>query len=296
MTDRTNARLCLVAAALLFSTGGMVIKQCSLAAEQIASGRSLVAAIFLFACIPAGRRNWSRSSMLVALFYGATMVIFVLANKLTTSANAIFLQDTAPLFVLIVSPWLLKEKIRPTDYGIMAIIMVGMSLFFFGDEAAQATAPNPTLGNTLASISGLTWAGTIIGLRYLRSGSATRDNTAAPAIVLGNVMAFLACGYSLLSLKGISLADAGLLLYLGVVQIGLAYILVTRAVAHISALEASILLLLEPVINPIWSFAIHGERPGQWALVGGVVILAATTLKAAVDSRHSRREKLNQSS
>lgn len=294
MTDRTQARLCLVAAALLFSTGGMVIKQCSLGAEQIASGRSLVAALFLFVCLPAGRRNWSGKSVLVALFYGATMVIFVLANKLTTSANAIFLQDTAPLYVLLVSPWLLKERIRPADFGIMAIIMVGMSLFFFGDEAAQATAPNPTLGNTLASISGLTWAGTIIGLRYLRTGSATRDNTAAPAIVLGNVMAFLACGYSLLKLRGISLADAGLLIYLGVVQIGLAYILVTRAVVYISALEASILLLLEPLINPIWSFAIHGERPGQWALVGGVVILAATTMKAAFDSRQARRQKLNE--
>ena len=294
MTDQNKARLFLLLAALLFSTGGMVIKECQLAPMQVAGARSLVAAIFLFACLPAGRRGWSRMSMSVGLFYGATMVIFVLSNRLTTSANAIFLQDTAPLYVLLASPWLLKESIRATDLLIMALIACGMSLFFSGGEANQVTAPNISLGNQLATISGLTWAATILGLRYLRRDN-PKENTAAPAIIIGNVLAFLACGYSLANLDGVRGYDAVLVLYLGVVQIGLAYILVTRAVAHISALEASILLLLEPLINPIWSYARHGEQPGREALLGGALILTATILKAVFDTRRSRREKLNQS-
>ena len=220
--------------------------------------------------------------------YAATLVFFVQANKLTTAASAIFLQATAPLYVLLLSPWLLKERIRRLDLLYMLVLAFGLGLLFVGLDPVSATAPNPLAGNLLAACSGVTWAATIMGLRWLarkdeREGGDAGGSGAAAAVV-GNVLAFLACLPWALPMAPRPV-DWLAVLFLGTVQVGLAYVFLIRAIAHVPALEASLLLLLEPVLNPIWAWLAHGERPGAWSLAGGVVILAATAAKSWLDAR-----------
>lgn len=284
-------RLFILAAALLWSTAGAAVKLSTLSAYQLASGRSLVAALVLWLAFPAGRRRPSLKALGVAAAYAATVVLFIIANKLTTSANAIFLQDTAPFYVLLFSPLILGEIIRRRDLAVVACMLVGMSLFFYWGEAPQDTAPNPLLGNVIAMIGGVAWAGTVIGLRLLRQNSGT-ENAAAPALVIGNILTFAGCAAFAVPVERANVQDVAIIVFLGVFQVGCAYMLLTRAVAHVPALEAVLLLLIEPVINPLWSFLLHGEVPGTWALVGGAIILLATTFKSAVDARGAAAKEL----
>ncbi len=276
---RAAGRLLLVAAAVLFSTGGAVIKATSLASWQVAGFRSAVAAAALAALVPAARRGWSWHAGPVGLAYAATLVLFVVANKLTTSANAIFLQDTAPLYLLLAGPWLLGERLRRADLLLGAPVALGMALFFLGAERVVATAPDPARGNLVAALSGVAWAFTVGGLRWLGRRSTAAETSMAP-VVAGNLIAFLACLPMALPVARATPLDMACILYLGVVQIGLAYFLVTLAIRHVPAFEASILLLVEPALNPVWSWVVHGERPSAWAIAGGMLILAATLASA----------------
>ena len=277
-------RLQVLAAAALFSTGGAGIKAVHLSGIQVASLRSGIAGLTLFLLLPAARRLPSRRSLAVSLAYALTMVLFVLANKLTTAASTIFLQDTSPLYVLLLAPLLLREPLRRRDLPFMAVLAAGMALFFVGVDPRSATAPNPLLGNVLAVVSGVSWAGTVVGLRYLgRAGG-----SAATATVAGNVLACLASLAAALSLAAPRPLDWAILFYLGILQIGVAYYLLTRGLEVVPALEASLLLLLEPVLNPVWAWIVHDERPSPWSLVGGAVILAATGAKSWADVRGPR--------
>ncbi|MDX2153852.1 MAG: DMT family transporter [Bryobacteraceae bacterium] len=268
------SRLEVLAAAALFSTGGAAIKATSLAGWQAASARSLVAATTLLVLLPEARRNWSWRPALVALAYAATLILFVLANKTTTSANAIFMQSAGPLYLLFIGPWLLKEHTRREDYGFLAMMAAGLALFFLATEPPQRTAPNPALGNVLGAVSGLTWAFTVAGLRWLGRedhGGSIRS------VAMGNVMtAGIALPLALSTPVTAGPADAAIILYLGVFQIGLAYWLITRGVSRLPALETSMLVLLEPALNPVWTWMVHGERPSTLAIAGGSCILAAT--------------------
>ncbi len=278
-----KARLEIVLAAVLFSTGGAAIKATSLGAWQVASLRSGVAAASLLLLIPAARRGFGWRSALVAVAYAATLTLFVTANKLTTSASAIFLQDTAPLYVLLLGPLLLRERVSRTDLGFMVLVAAGMALFFVGADAPLRTAPDPVRGNFLAACAGVTWALTILGLRW--AASDPRGGGPLAAVVLGNVLAFLACLPAALPLGRVGPRDLGAILFLGAVQIGLAYLLVTRGVARVRALEASLLLLVEPALNPIWSWAVHGERPGLPTLAGGALVIGATAARSVWEAR-----------
>ncbi len=277
------ARLRLATAALLFSTGGAVIKAAEFDAWQIAGFRSGVAALTLLFCLPAARRSWSWRAALVGLAYAATLVLFVLANRLTTAANTIFLQSTAPLYLLLLGPWLLREPVRRRDLLLMGVIGGGLALFFVGAERPAATAPDPARGNLLALLSGVCWALTLAGLRWI--GRRDPESGGLAAVVIGNIIAFAGCLPLAVPVEPHPLADWGTILYLGVVQIGLAYVLVTAALRELPAFEASLILLLEPALNPLLAWLVHGEIPGGWALAGGIVILVATSMKAWVDSR-----------
>ncbi len=283
MNRLTQARLQVLAAALLFSVGGAGIKASALTSWQVASFRSGIAAVAVWLMMPEARRGWTRSVALVSIAYAATVLLFVLANKLTTSANTIFLQSTAPLYILLLAPWLLREKSRPFDLAVIAMLAIGLSLFFVGSEKPVRTAPNPVLGNILAATAGVTWAFTIMGLRKLgREGS----SASAPAVVVaGNLLAFLVALPFAIPVHDVRPVDWAIVSGLGVVQIGVAYIFLTRAMRHVPALEVSVLLLLEPALNPLWSWIVHGERPGPWSGAGGALILGATGLKTWFDSR-----------
>ncbi len=276
MDPTRTARLEMLGAAALFSTGGAAIKACGLPPWAVVCFRSGVAAIAILLMSRDARRGWTWKTPLVGVAYATTVVLFVLSNRMTTSANAIFLQSTAALHLLLIGPLLLHEPIRRSDVAFMAALAVGMTFFFLGGDAQQKTAPNPPLGNLLAVTSGLSWAFTIAGLRWLgKSGEG-----AAAATVAGNTLACLVALPFAFPLGETTPTDWALVIFLGVVQIGLAYRLLTSASRHVPALEATLLLLLEPVLNPIWSWIVHGETPGLWPLVGGVVILATTTARA----------------
>ncbi len=276
---RSNAvpRLQILAAALLFSTGGAAIKAVSLDGWQTAAARSTIAALGLLVFMPAWRRAWTRRTLLVGLAYGSTMVLFVLGNKLTTNANMIFLSATAPLYLMLLGPLLLGEKIRAREVVVGGVLAMGLALFFIGYESPQETAPNPALGNLLGAITGFTWALTLAGLRWLgRREPAPGTDPAGAAVVVGNLIVGIVCLPLALPFGPTTPTDWMLAAYLGLFQIGLAYVFMTRGFRGVGALEASLLLILEPVASVFWTWLAHGERPLGWSVAGCVVILIAT--------------------
>jgi DME family drug/metabolite transporter len=279
------SRLEVLAAAALFSSGGAVIKAIHLAGWQVAFLRSAIAATALLLMMKEARRRPTLKVLGVGLAYAATLILFVLANKLTTSASAIYLQSTAPLYVLLLSPWLLSERIRGRDVVFMITLAAGLGLFFVGFDPVSVTAPNPKLGNLLATASGLTWALTVMGLRALgRSG----ESWGPAASFWGNVFAALFCLPFALPILAARPLDWALIGYMGIFQIGIAYLFLIRGLERVRAFEASLLLLLEPVLNPIWTWLVHGERPGAWSIAGAAVILVATAVKSGVDARGAK--------
>jgi DME family drug/metabolite transporter len=279
-----RARVLVLVAAALFSTGGAAIKACTLDGWQVASFRSGVAALVIALCVPASRRGLRGRTLLVGVAYAATVILFVQATKLTTAADAIFLQSTAPLWVLLLGALLLREPARRQDVLVMLAVAAGLALVILADEAPQRTAPAPLLGNVLALGAGLAFALLVLGLRWL--GRAGGDGTPAlGAVVVGNALACLAALPFALPVAELHGSDMAVLLFLGVVQMGLAYACLCAAMPQVPALSASLLLLLEPALNPFWTWLVHGERPAWLALVGGGTILAATTLGALATPR-----------
>ena len=261
------AHLFILAATLLWSTSGVAIKLCNMAPWQIAGGRSLIAALTLWLLLPSARRLPRRKSLLVMVSYPATVLAFSIATKLTTAANAIFLQYTGPIYVLLLSPFFLGERARRSELLVLPFFLAGLMLFFVGDlSAGQST------GNLLALVSGFAYALLILGLR-----KAPEDGPAA--MMWGNLLAAAVAAPMAFSPLSSSITysgtDWGLLLFLGVFQLGTAYALFVRGVREVSALEASLLGYLEPVLNPIWVLLFAGETPGRWATLGGAIILAA---------------------
>jgi drug/metabolite transporter (DMT)-like permease len=271
-----RARLQIVAAAVLWSTAGAAMKLTHLSGWQVGAGRSAIAAAFLFLAFPAARIRPNRRIAGVALAYAATVLMFSLANKLTTSANAIFLQDSAPLWVVLLSPLLLRE--HPTRGELLSIPVYGLGLaMFFLDELSAGQLA----GNVVALASGVAFALCIVGLRGSSEGVA--------AVAWGNVIAALAGAPLWSSGADPTARDLALLGYLGVFQLGLAYALFARGVQRTPAVEASLLVLLEPVLNPVWTLVFTGERPGPWAALGGGVVLGTTAVRTAMAALAQRR-------
>jgi drug/metabolite transporter (DMT)-like permease len=280
-TRAVRDRLLLLLGAALFSTGGAAIKATAIDGFALAGLRSGVAAVVLLALLPAARRGMHARLAPVAVAYAATLVLYVLANKATTSASAILLQSTAPLYLLLLGPFLLRERVGRRELGLFAAVAAGMLLCFLDATEASATAPAPALGRVLGACSGLTWALTLFGLRWAASRGAANGGLAC--VVAGNLLACavgLAVAWPLASLRTAGAADVLVLGWLGAFQIGAAYVCVTAGLRRVPAFEASLLLLAEPVLNPIWAWLAHGERPGAWTLAAGVLILGASLLAA----------------
>jgi drug/metabolite transporter, DME family len=267
-----SARLYLLAAALLFSTGGAAIKATALTSWQVASLRSLVAGIVLLVLLPDSRRGWSWRVGVAGVAYAVTLVSFAVATKLTTGANAIYLQSTGPLYLLAIGPLVLREKLKRSDWGLGAAVGVGMLFFVFDPGVATATAPDPARGNWYGAISGLGWAVTVACLRVAARGG----GGSLAAVAVGNFIAFAAALPMAWPIPSPGVGDWAAVLYLGVLQIGLAYWCLTRGLQSVPAFAASALLLLEPALNPLWTWWLHDEVPSTYSILGGGVILTAT--------------------
>ena len=279
--SRATAVARVIAAAVLFSTGGAAIKTVTLSGMQVASIRSGIAAAALVLWLR-GRVDRSPKVVAVGLVYAATLVLFVTSTKLTTAANAIFLQSTAPLYIAVLAPLLLGERFRARDLALLGAAGAGLILCVGAGTASTATAPDPATGDLLGILCSLSWAFTLLGLRWV---DMNQRGGAISSVVVGNVIAFLLGVPVLIPSPSVSVMDATALLYLGVVQIGLAYVLLTGAVGRLPTLHVSLLLLIEPVLNPLWTWIVRGENPGIAPLIGGAIIVTAAGVQIAWDTR-----------
>ena len=278
---RIPARGQILLTALLMSTGGAGIKAVSLTNWQIASFRSGIAALVVLLAV---RRlpRFSAPTLLVGAAYAATVVTFVTANRLTTAANTVYFQGTAPLYLAILGPAVLGEHMPRRDLPILFVIAAGMALLFAGNAGPLSTAPNPGLGNAIGLVSGCCWSLTLLGLRWLEKRDPSAKGAAAGnAAVVGNILAFAGCLPLAMPVSGFSAGDAAGVAYLGVFQVGLSYVLLTRSITHVPAVDASLLLLVEPALSPLWAWLLHGEVPGLWPLAGGALIIGAAAWNAA---------------
>lgn len=270
-----------LAAAIIWSTGGLFIKWTSLSGLELSFGRSLLAAITVAVFTRREGFGLNPVTALAAVLYAGLLVLFVLATKATTAANAIFLQYTAPLYVLVLEPLLYKERFRQRDLVTVLFCVIGMSLFFVGK-----LRPQDFTGNFLALASGLCFAFYFLLLRH----SSARDVNRASSVIYGNLLVVLiAAPAGLTALPQINRPDALIVLYLGVVQIGVAYTLFTLGMARgIRSLDAGIVGYIEPVLNPIWVFLVLGEQPSTWALIGGAIIISAVVVHTTLKAKENR--------
>ena len=266
--------------AVLFSTGGVAIKAATLTGWQLSCFRSLAAAVVLLIFLPSARRGWSWRSVVVAIPYAATFTLYTLANKYTTAANAIFLQDTAPFYILILGPLLLGERTRLRDLSFMAALLIGLGLIFASTREATLYASDPRLGDSLAVVSGLTWALTLLGLRWIAVRAENHDDEPAAAVVAGCLVASLFAALFAFPVENGNVGNWLIVAYLGVVQIALAYVFITAGIRHVRALEVSLLLLVEPVLSPVWVWLLLAESPAALAVLGGAIVIGATAVHA----------------
>lgn len=268
--DTTRGALLVALAALLWSSSGLFIKVLALGPMQIAFARSLVAVLTIAAVVKLrGGRPFPRPdalSFFCALSYAGVLILFVAATKLTTAANAIYLQFSAPIYLVFLEPWVTGRAVRGRDLMAVGLCVSAMSLFFVGRLGAGTLA-----GNLLGVASGLCLALFSLTLKLQRERRPETDPIAA--IILGNLLVALICAPAALPGFKLTLGQGGILLYLGVFQIGLAYLLFNAGMRHLSATAAVVTGTLEAVLNPVWVFLGIGERPSAWALVGGLLIL-----------------------
>ena len=271
----------LLLAALCWSLGGVLIKSIDWPPMAIAGGRSAIAIPMILLCIGRPKFTFSRAQIGGAIGYAGTVILFVFATRMTTAANAIFLQYTAPIYVALIGRWYLNERASRIDWLVMAVALIGIALFFL-DQLTLAGL----WGNIIALASGLAFASVALFLRKEKAGSPVAS------IVLGNVIVAL-LGLPFI-LKAPSLGEDGLwrLALLGTVQLGLPYVLYATAIKQVTALEATLIPLLEPVLNPLWVMLALGERPGPWAIVGGLLVLSAVLSRGLLMMRTSRVTRL----
>ena len=272
----------MLAAALLWSTGGLFIKWTTLSGLELSFYRSFFA-IFVVALFTRHEGfGLNKVSAAASILYAVLLILFVLATKQTTAANAIFLQYTAPVYLLIFEPLFYKEKFRMRDLLTVLVCVSGMSLFFVGK-----LRPEDVSGNLLALTSGLCFAIYFLLLRHSKARLVNR----ASSVIYGNLLAVVVTApWGLSVLSQLDRHDMFGVVYLGVVQLGLAYTLFTLAMARgVRSIDAGIICYIEPVLNPIWVFLVLREKPSQWALLGGAIIISAVIVHMLLDARRKRK-------
>jgi drug/metabolite transporter (DMT)-like permease len=273
--------------ALLWSLAGLFIKFIDWNPFAIACGRSAIAALFIWIWVRKPRFTFSAPQILAALSNAATMLLFIYANKATTSANAILLQYGSPIYVAIIGVIVLKEKPRAEHWSALAFVALGMGLFFVGGPNG-GLGGGSLLGDLAAAVAGLTFALYSIFMRMQKDGSPVESALLSHLITAP--IAFVVCLF--LPAPKMSAASVAAILGLGVLQIGLASVLFSVGIKRITAIDANIIGVIEPVLNPVWVFLFMGEKPGANALLGGAVIIAAVLVSTMIGLRRERKAGL----
>ena len=269
-------------AAVLFSTGGLLLKVVSVEPMALMGVRSAIAALVIGLFMGRPRFHRSLPQLGGAIALAAAQGFFIFANRDTTAANAIFIQYTAPVFVAFFGIRYLREPVGKLDWLSLATIGVGL-LFFYSDGLTAAGAT----GNLYALLAGLAFAWFLLFMRK------QKDASTIETVFLGNVLAAL-LGLPFLREVAPSAVDWSGMLILGVFQIGLPFILVARAIKELTAVEAVLIQALEPILSPLWVVLFIGETPTPLALLGGAVVVGAVTLRSILSARMQRVEPASQ--
>lgn len=287
--NKRRGSLFILCAALFWSTGGYFIKSLSLDAFGISLWRSSFAALTLYLFYRANFKSqlkniasewYSLRTLTTAVVYAALLILFVMATKLTTSANAIFLQFTAPIYVLFFEPVFSKTKLKLADIVAVLITIAAMGLFFIGQFETTSV-----IGNILALISGVCFAAYTLLLKHDKTTEAMRWQS----VIVGHLI--IIAMMIILTLNGSAIAEpkdmteVGMLVFLGVMQIGVPYALFTKGIHHVRALDALLISMLEPVLNPIWVFLGVHETPSEYAIIGGAIILTVVIIRGFFEGR-----------
>lgn len=277
IADRRKATLFLIIAAVLWSTSGLFVKIMDWQPLAILAGRSIFSSLLFLVYLRRLPRKPTRWQVIAAAAYVLTQFLYITSMKLTTAANSIFLQYTAPVYILLLAFWFLHEKPTRADWVSMLVVFTGM-LLFFGDKLTL----DGFYGNLLAALSGVTLALLSVAMR------AQKDGNPAESILLANLFTAI-FGFPFVLQESWTFADWGILVYLGLFQIGLAFLLYSFAIKHIPALESNLIGMLEPILNPLWVFLFIAEMPGNMALLGALVVLAGVVISALASVRNNER-------
>jgi drug/metabolite transporter, DME family len=279
--DHRKGILAVVVTAILWSTGGIFIKLISLNAFQLSCLRSVFAALVFVILFKKKLLEVNGFTFINAGFYAGILILFVMATKMTSAANAIFLQYTAPIYVLILEPLINKTKYRLINVVTILFCFVGMVLFFVGE-----LSPGDMKGNIIALLSGVAFAAFLIGMRK------NRPEFQFSSIFYGNVLIALICLPSLFSVEYFTLPDFGMIAFLGIFQIGIAYAIFSYGLKRVYAIEASLISMIEPVLNPVWVFIGYGEIPAFMSIIGGIVIVSAISVRTFILESPTIQNKL----
>jgi drug/metabolite transporter (DMT)-like permease len=283
---QTSAGIAIALCALLWSTGGILIKSVDWSPFAIAGARSIVGALSIMLLLRrkpvfvirtktgAIDRVQTAICFAAALAYSLTMILFVVANKLTTAANTILLQYTNPLYVILFGPLILGEKNSRIDYVTVAGVFAGMFLFL-----VDGLRSGNTLGNILAALSGIAFGFTALFMRK------QKDGHPSDSFVLAHLITVVAMSPFCFTSGAPSFQSWGALLALGIFQIGIPSVLYSMGIVRVTAVSAVLITMLEPLMNPVWVFIFRAEAPSPTAILGGAVILGFLLLRTAVKAK-----------
>jgi drug/metabolite transporter (DMT)-like permease len=280
--QKNTAILQMLLCAALWSTAGIFIKLIPWNSFVIAGVRSFFAAavVGLYMIAVKMPLTFTKKSVFTGIALWLTFSCFVCANKLTTAANAIVLQFSAPIFIMLFSAVLFKRKFSRADVTAVIFTMIGISLFF----CDQLTSGH-LLGNIVGIFSGVTMAIMYIGVG---SGQGPERMT---GVLIANTLTFLVgIPFIIATEPAFSLMPVVYIAILGVFQLGISYILLAKAAEHCPPLACSLLGALEPLLNPLWVFLFDGEAPGAFALAGGAVVILTITLWSIYGERKVKAE------
>ena len=282
MKKQHIAMLQMLVCGLMWSTGGMLIKLLPWNALVIAGFRSVLTAgvIALYMRIRNMRMLWNRKTVSIGVVMTAVIMTFLPATKLTTAANAIVLQYTGPIYVLLFSAVFYKQRLRRGDVLTVVLTMAGIALCFF-DRLGAGTLS----GNLLGLASGVFFGG-----MFLLSGNVDEQTRLSGLLMAQFMMILIGVPLAFVYDTPVSAANIAYIVLLGIVQLGIPYILYSLSAKYCSALTCSLLSVLEPLFNPVWVFLVLGEQPGAYALIGGAVVLATITLWCMYDERLRQKQ------